>query len=212
MVIKSKLAVWLLTMGMTGLLTACQEKEAPAPPPPPVRVENPQMELAIAALSPDFAVVSSDGATIELRPTGKNAAGEGLTGTISVSADESGLGGPNLVAATQAHKAAILERPDGEYKGQAEYMSPMGTTFASRGRYTGDAGTVEERIVLMVHPWGDRILRVTYTYPAGDDTQARLDALMTGVVGEIESYTPAAGDGSDAGSGDAAEAQEPTGS
>lgn len=163
----------------------CQKDEAP--PPPPVRVENAQLGVAIAALSADFVVASTDGATIELLP-----AGEGATGSVSLVAGEPEVGGINLVAAVQQHKAEILERPDGDYKGQAEYVSPLGTTFASRGRYTADGGTVEERVVYMVHPTGDRTLQVIYRYPAAEDTQARLDALMNGVVGELEALPAAA--------------------
>ena len=47
----------------------------------------------------------------------------------------------------------------------------------------------------MVHPWGDRLLKVIYRYPAGDDTQDRLDSLMEGVVGELEGLSRATGDG-----------------
>ncbi len=167
-------------------LAACKKEEPP--PPPAVRVENPQLGMAIAALS-EFTVAANDGATIELAP-----AGEGATGTVSVVAGEAEIGGINLVAAVKQHKEEILARPDGDYKGQAEYVTPLGTTYASRGRYSEDGGTVEERLVYMVHPWGDRTLQVIYRYPAGDneDTKARLDALMNGVVGELEAMPPAA--------------------
>ena len=166
-------------------------KKAP-PPASTVRVENPRAGVAIAALT-EFTVADKDGSTIELVP-----AVEGLTGTVSVVAGEAEIGGINLVAAVNRHKEEILERPDGDYKGQAEYVSPLGTTFASRGRYSEGGGTVEERVVFMVHPWGDRTLRVIYRYPAGEDTQARLDALMNGVVGELEGL-PAAGEGASGG-------------
>ncbi len=161
-------------------LGACKKEAPPPPSAPAVRVENPQAGVAIAALT-DFTVADNSGATIELVPTG-----EGLTGTVSVVAGEAERGGINLVAAINQHEEDIEARPDGDYKGQAEYMGPLGTTFASRGRYTEEGGTVEERVVFMVHPWNDRTLQVIYRYPAGEDTQARLDALMNGVVGELE--------------------------
>lgn len=174
-----KTATWVCAMTiMTVGLSACQKEEPP--PPPPVRVENPSLGIAIAALAPDFTLVSADGETIELKPAGA------LEGTVSVVAGEAGIGGVNLVEAVKQHKAEILEKPDGDYKGQAEYVSPMGTTFASRGRYSDAGGTVEERVVLMVHPQGDRTLQVIYRYPAGEDTQERLDALMNGVIAELE--------------------------
>ncbi len=181
----------MIAMAAAGL-AACQKAEPPAPPAPPVRVENPQLGMAIAALT-DFAV-ADNGATIELVPVG-----EGATGTVSVVASEAEVGGINLVAAVKQHKEEILARPDGDYRGQAEYVSPLGTTYASRGRYTEGGATVEERVVFMVHPWGDRRLEVIYRYPAGDDedTQARLGALMNGVVGELEALAPAAAGGAE---------------
>ncbi len=169
---------------MAAGLAACKKEEPP--PPPAVRVENPQLGMAIAALT-DFEVAANDGATIELTP-----AGEGAAGTVQVVAGEAEVGGINLVAAVKEHKEDVVARPDGDYKGQAEYVSPLGTTYASRGRYSEAGGTVEERVVFMVHPWGDRTLQVIYRYPAGEDTQARLDALMNGVVGELEALPPPA--------------------
>ena len=179
---KTTTAVGLISI-MAMSLAACQKSE-PAPEPG-VRVDNPQLGMAIAALASEFEVVSNDGATIELVPTG-----EGATGTVSVKAGEAEVGGINLVAAVQQHKAEVLERPDGDYKGQAEYVSPLGTTYASRGRFSADGGTVEERVIFMVHPWGDRTLQVIYRYPAGEDTQERLDTLMNGIVGELEALPP----------------------
>ena len=183
---------------MAAGLGACEKKVEEPPAPPAVRVENPMAGVAIASLS-DFILVDGDGPTIELVP-----AGEGATGTVSVIAGEAETGGINLVAAVKQHEAEINARPDGDYKGQGEYVSPLGTTFASRGRYTEDGSTVEERVILMVHPWGDRVLRVVYRYPAGDDTQARLDALMNGVVGELEGLPmPGTGTGGDTETGGA---------
>ena len=185
---RNRILLTIPIAAMAAGLAACKKEEPAAAPA--VRVENPRLGIAIAALSPDFTVKGdASGMTIELVP-----AGEGATGQVSVVAGEAETGGINLVAAVKQHKAEILERPDGDYKGQAEYVSPLGTTYASRGRYSGDGGTVEERVVFMVHPWGDRTLQVIYRYPAGDaeDTQARLDALMNGIVGELEGMAPAA--------------------
>ncbi len=180
------LIILAAAIALTSGLVACKKEPPPPPPAPAVRVENLQAGVAIAALT-EFTVADNSGATIELVP-----AGEGLTGTVSILAGEAERGGINLVAAVDQHKEDILARPDGDYKGQAEYVGPLGTTFASRGRYTEAGGTVEERVVFMVHPWNDRTLQVIYRYPAGDDTQVRLDALMNGVVGELEAV-PAPG-------------------
>lgn len=169
--------------------------EAPEPAAAPAeRVENPQVGVAIAGLTDEhFTVVANDGDRLELAPVGD------APGRVTIVAGPPESGGINLVAAVQAHKAEILERPDGDYSGSLEYASPLGTTFASRGRYTSGAGfTEEERVILMVHPWGDRVLKVYYHYPAGEDSQARLDALMEAVVGELEGL-PAPGATGDTG-------------
>lgn len=184
-------------IAITFGLGACKKQEEAPPPVPTVRVENTATGMAIAALS-EFVVADNDGETIELTP-----AGEGATGRVSVVAGKAEIGGINLVAAVKQHKEEILARPDGDYKGQSEYVSPLGTTYASRGRFTEDGGTVEEVVVYMVHPWNDRTLQVIYRYPAGDDTQVRLNALMTGVIGELE-MLQAGGAESDAGSGETA--------
>ncbi len=172
-----------LTLALSMFAIGCRKAEEP--PPPTVRVENTQLGIAIAALS-DFAVSSNEGAAIELTPSD-----EGVTGQVTVVAGEAETGGINLIAAVEQHKADILERADGDYKGSNEYVAPLGTTFASRGRYTSDGAMLEELNVFMVHPWGDRTLQVIYRYPVADDTEARLGALMNGVIGELEGLPPA---------------------
>ncbi|MCP3957552.1 MAG: hypothetical protein GY719_06835 [bacterium] len=168
----------------------CNKKEEAAPEPA-VRVENAQAGVAIADLSTDFTVADNSGPSVELVPTG-----EGATGKVSILAGEPETGGINLVAAIKQHKAEVLERPGGEYKGQTELVGPLGTTYASRGRYTGeDGGTVEEIIVYMVHPLGDRTLQAIYRYPAGEDTKERMDALIFGVVGELVPLDPPPAEG-----------------
>ena len=81
---------------------------------------------------------------------------------------------------------------DPKYKGRVAIYDD-GIGFHPAAQVAG-GGTVEERVVYMVHPSGDRTLQVIYRYPAGapEDTQARLDALMNGVVGELEALPPAA--------------------
>lgn len=148
----------------------------------PARVENAQLGVAIADLDPFFEVASNDGGTIVLTP-----ADEAVEGTLTVSMGEPvTVGGVNLVAAVEEHKASLEER-GGEFKGQRELGGMLGTAFYSRGHIPSDDGsTTEEVVVHAMHPWGDRVLRLTYSYPAADDSAARIMEQQIAVFGEIE--------------------------
>ncbi len=175
----------VLTLG----LGACKQKEEAPAPPPAERVENSQLGVAIAALPPVFKVAANEGTRLELVP-----AAEGLTGTLAVVAGEAETGGINLVAAVEDHKTEIEAREGGEYKGQRELGSQLGTAFYSRGHYPGDDGaTVEETVIFLVHPWGDRTLQLVYRYPAADDTKVRIEDHLFAVLGELEALPAAEG-------------------
>lgn len=163
-------------------LWSCQ-KEPPAEPEAPAaeRVESPELGVAIAALPAYFSVAVNREDALELVP----AAADG-TGRLAVIVGEAEEGGINLIAAVEDHQAEVLARSGGEYKGQRELVSQLGTTFYSRGRYDSDEGIIEETAIFAIHPWGDRILRLVYRYPAGDDTRERLEEQLFEVLGEIE--------------------------
>ncbi len=178
-----------LTIALSLGLGGCKQQEEAPPPPPAERVENAQLGVAIAALPAVLRVTANDGATIELVP-----AAEGGTGSLSVAAGEAETGGINLVAAVEGHKAEIVAREGGEYKGQRELGSQLGTAFYSRGHYPGDDGaTVEETVIFLVHPWGDRTLQLIYRYPAADDTQVRIQEHLFSLLGELEALPPPEG-------------------
>lgn len=155
------------------------------------RVENLELGVAIMSLPPVFRVASNQDAVIQLVPSAAAA-----TGRLTITATEPENSGINLVAAVEEHKAEILERPGGDYKGQREMITPMGTTFYSRGRYQGDEGEIEETTVFMIHPWQDRQLRLVYRYPAGEDTAERLQDQLFEVLGELEGLEQPGADGS----------------
>ena len=185
-------ALWTACLLGVLVFAGCQpavEEEAPEPAVAE-RVENAELGVAIAALPPFFQVASNEGGTIELVP----AAPDG-TGRLTVSATEPQSSGINLVAAIEKHKAEILERPSGGYKGQREMISPLGTTFYSRGRYQGDEGEIEETRILTIHPWQDRELHLTYRYPAAEDTGTRLNDQLFAVLGELEGLPQPGSDG-----------------
>ncbi len=153
------------------------------------RVENPQVGVALAALPPDFKVEANQGSRFELVP-----AAEGGTGRLAIVAGVQETGGINLVAAVELHKEQILARQGGEYKGQRELGSHLGTAFYSRGHYPEGAGITEETVIFLVHPWGDRTLQLIYRYPAADDSKQRIEDQLFAVMGEIEPLaSPAAG-------------------
>lgn len=150
----------------------------------PVRVENATLGVAIADLDPFFQVASNEGDTLVLAP-----ADDAVAGTLTMSAGEPiTSGGVNLVKAIEDHKASIEER-GGEFKGQRELGGPLGTAFYSRGHLPADDGTTtEETVIFTVHPAGDRVLRLTYVYPQGDDSAQRIQDQLFSVFGEL---TPA---------------------
>jgi hypothetical protein len=92
--------------------------------------------------------------------------------------------GINLVEEVKARKSAFESAPGGEYFGNRELGTPIGTAFTARGAYqTGDS-KVEETWVFAIHPQGNRLLTVTYTYPTGQ-SQERVQQLME-LLAEIE--------------------------
>ncbi len=170
-----------LAAALLPLLAACQ----PAPPeaaPEPVRVESPQLELAVAAL-PDGVGLADSGAD-GIRLT----AGDGAEIRISVGPVRAG--GINLVEVVKQRRDAF--EAEGLYFGNRELRTPYGVAFTARGQLAGPAGPVEQTWVYSLHPDGsDRLLTVVYSYPGGGDSQARVDQLLE-LLGEIEPL-PAAG-------------------
>ncbi len=163
------------------LLTHCARQPEPPPqPPPPQRVENPTLGVAIATLPAFFKVANNQGEVLELVPA--DPAGTGKL-SITVGPREQNI---NLVAAWQRHQTEIQGRPGGEYKGQRELVTPLGTTFYSRGRFQEGSTLMEETVIFAIHPGKDRPLQLTYRYPAGDDTQQRIEGQLFAVLGELE--------------------------
>lgn len=189
----SGLALLLLA---TAVVVGCAaEVEEPAEAPA-VRVENPQLGIALADVPPFFRVASNEGEVIELVP-----ADPATAGLLRVTAETPEIGGVNLVQAIENHQADLESRPDGVFKGQRELGGPLGTAFYSRGQFTGDSGPMEETTVFMVHPDGARQLALAYTYPQGEDSGARLQEQLFVVLGEVESLEMAA-DGEEATGGE----------
>ena len=166
----------LVALPMLALAGCASESSAPAGSE---RVENTEMGIAIADLPSAFAVTES-GELLQLAAP----AIEGSSVEITVGPLE--LGGINLVDVVKERKATI-EAEGGLYFGNRELMTPYGPAYTTRGQITGpDGGAQEVTAVYSLHPDGsDRLMTVTYKYPGGGDSQARVGELLE-LLGEIE--------------------------
>ena len=148
----------------------------PAPPPDP-GVENLDLDIRLAAVPDGLLVADNQGTSLQLRPTGENVGGV-LWFTVGPEQD-----GVNLVAAVKAHQEHIEGLPEGDYKGAQELQGPLGTAFYSRGRFVETEVVEEETVLLTIHPSGNRLLTISYRYPAGEDSAHRVEQLI-----EVLSY------------------------
>ena len=165
--------ITVMVLALTAL--TCSQ---PTPPPDP-GVENIDLGIKLMSVPDGLAVAVNQGRNLELRPTG-----EGIVGVVrfAVGPEQRGV---NLVAAVQKHKTHIEGLPDGAYKGAQELQGDFGTAFYSRGRYIDSGSSIEETVLFLIHPSGNRLLEIQYRYPAGDDSAARVEQLV-GVLAELE--------------------------
>jgi hypothetical protein len=56
--------------------------------------------------------------------------------------------------------------------------SDRGTAFYSRGRFVEKGVVEEETVILTIHPSANRLLTISYRYPAGEDSAARVEKLI----------------------------------
>jgi len=151
----------------------------PAPPPEPYLIQNLDLGITLSGLPDGLVLASNQGTSLELRPS------DPLVGGIlwfEVGPEQEGV---NLVAAVQAHQARVEGKVDAAYQGGQELQGDFGTAFYSRGRYTEGDEPVEETVIFMIHPAGNRLLGIHYRYPAGDDSAARVEQLID-VVSYLE--------------------------
>ncbi len=173
-------SIALALASLLGLTLACGGGEEPAATAE--RVENAALEVAIDALPSGFVVARNEGPALVL-----DAADADGQIVVEVGAQ---VGGVNLIDELNQHVADIEARPGGTYQGQVEFVGPLGPLYLSRGRFTDDAGAaMEEYRAMTLHPRGDRALHLIYTYPAGDDTAERGNALAE-LAGELGPLAP----------------------
>ena len=168
----------LAALALLALILAGCASEPP-PPAAAERLENAELGLAIAALPAAFEVAENTGETLTL--TAPEVAG----GSVEITIGPLELGGINLVEVVKDRKAEI--EAEGLYFGNRELMTPFGPAYTTRGQVTGpDGGPVEVTSAYSLHPDGsDRLMTVTYRYPGGGDSQARVGELLE-LLGEIE--------------------------
>jgi hypothetical protein len=145
---------------------------APPEPIPTTTIDNPELDLTIADLPVGWTVRENDGRTLALAPSQSDR--RGLV-TVRVGPEEHGI---NLVALVEEHRRQIEGRPDGTYAGAQELSGPLGVAFYSRGRFTREGEAVEETRIFAIHPAASRPLELEYTYPAAEDSSARVSELI----------------------------------
>jgi len=145
---------------------------APTPPPDPIAIDNIDLGITLLGLPDGLVVAANQGTSLELRPADKNAGG---ILWFEVGPVREGV---NLVAAVQDHQKRMEGMAEADYKGGQELQGDFGTAFYSRGQYVDQGERLEETVVFMIHPAGNRLLGIHYRYPAGNDSAARVEQLI----------------------------------
>ena len=166
------------------VMASCGDRE---PAEPADRsVTNQALGLRLSAVPPEFEVAVNEGERLELVPVEEAGGGRAI---FTVGEEQIGI---NLVAVVKRHQQQIEEMPEAEYKGGQELVTPYGTAFYSRGRYLAGLTDTEETSIFLKHPFQDRLLTISYRYPAGADSSVRVQQLLD-ILAVIEEPTSTAG-------------------
>jgi hypothetical protein len=164
---------------LTTAMLGCGGEDPAAVDQPSPPLVNPALGLTISSVPSSLKVKSNQESDLVLVPADAT-----RSGRLEVTVEDT-RGGVNLVAAVQRHRERFESTVGGEYRGTQELVTPLGSAYWSRGRLPTEQGLVEQARVMAVHPSGTRLLALTYTYPAGDDTNDRAQELLA-VLSEIE--------------------------
>lgn len=145
------------------------------------RVENATLGLAIAELPADFVVETNDSNGLFL-----TARGPGDPGVVSLEVGPVEKGSINIVEAAKHTEATFESSPQGEFFGNQELMTPIGSFFTARGAYDQADARTEELLAFALHPNSNRLIRISFRYPAGE--AAERAPQLAGLLGEIEGY------------------------
>ena len=174
------LSLSLALLGLVLVPAGCREvaeDTVPDPDPdtatvaPPETVSNQELEVTLQKVPDGMVVEVNEGSNLILTPADHE---YGVLLRVEVGPQEIGV---NLVAAVQEHQAKIEDLPGGSYIGQTELICQLGTAFFSRGQFDQPASEdglieetrIEEARILAIHPVGNRLLSLVYTYPAPPD-------------------------------------------
>jgi hypothetical protein len=161
----------LFAMSVVGCGPSADTEPKGEPVRPSV-IENPELRLRLVDVPADLDVTLNDAQDLVL-----SHADPAVGGTIVIAALPP-EDGQNLVSAVAFHEAFIQNQEDGDYQGGQELVSPLGTAFYSRGRFTLEGEAVEETKIFTLHPDADRMLTLRYRYPAGVDSSVRVQQLF----------------------------------
>jgi len=143
---------------------------------PPAAVVNEALDLSLSAVPAPFDGVVNEGETLELTTADGS-------GRVAFRVGPSGQY-PNLKEVAEQYGKAFEERPSGEYHGSLELGTHWGPAYYSRGSWQGEGARREETRIFALHPEAaDRLLEVSYLYPAGEG-QERVQQLFA-VVAEV---------------------------
>jgi hypothetical protein len=95
-------------------------------------------------------------------------------------------GSVNIVEAAERTKATFESLPQGQFFGNQELMTPMGSFYTARGSYEQADARIEELLAFALHPNSNRLIRISFLYPAGE--AAERGPQFAALLGEIEGY------------------------
>jgi hypothetical protein len=173
---------WIRILAVAATLTGCAgEPVVDRAPEPGPRVESAALGIALASVPPP----------LELREAGESSVllaaplPEGGEALLSIAVGPVESGGINLIEIARAKTDEFKQMPDGEAFGNRELGTQIGPAFTARGSYSEDGAVIEETWLFALHPTVNRQLTLTYRYPAGGDSAARVAEVMS-VLGEVE--------------------------
>lgn len=180
------IGLMLLFVGLPAWV-GCQKTPTPeAAPEAGPRVENAALGIALGSIPVPFELRHGEADTLVLA----RVLDEGGEGLVLIAAGPVETGGINLVEVAKQRNADFAALEGGESFGNRELGTQIGPAFTARGSYDSDGSRVEETWIFTLHPGENRLLRLSYRYPAGGDSGGRVNELME-LLGEVEALAPA---------------------
>lgn len=162
----------------------CQKAAAPPASTEPQRLEDRATELVVASIPDGLAAIAQqEGEVFAFAP---RVAERG--GRLSVAVAPPQPRGVNLIEQVKAAQAEAERRAEGIFHGSRELVAPWGPAFSARSSWAEAGARIEELRLLTLHPGGgDRLMTVTYRYPAADPaaSSARFGEAIR-LLGELE--------------------------